>query len=136
VLFSIGTLLAVIMGIAAVFTATNTMLAALAARVHEIGVLLSVGFKPFSIFLSFLFEAVLICLAGGVIGCLLALPMNGIETGTMNFATFTELAFAFRVTPFVLIVAVSFAVALGLIGGAWPAWRAARLAPTIALRRR
>jgi putative ABC transport system permease protein len=71
-----------------------------------------------------------------VLGCLLALPLNGIRTGTTNFQTFTEVAFAFRVTPPVLVVAVLFSLLLGLLGGAWPAWRAARMTPTEALRRR
>ncbi|MBL8841295.1 MAG: ABC transporter permease [Planctomycetes bacterium] len=128
--------LSVIMGLAATFTATNTMLSAVASRTHEIGILLSLGFRPFPIFLSFLFEALVLGLLGGAVGCLLALPINGIETGTTNFATFTEVAFAFRVTPPVLAGAITFALVLGLLGGAVPAWRAARLAPTEALRRR
>ena len=65
----------------------------------------------------------------------MTLPINGIETGTTNFQTFTEVAFAFRVTPTVLVVSVLFALGLGLLGGAWPAWRAARMTPTEALRR-
>ena len=73
---------------------------------------------------------------GGAVGCLLALPLNGIETGTTNFQTFTEIAFAFRVTPTVLVTAVLFSVALGLFGGAVPAWRAARMTAIDALRRR
>ena len=136
VLIGLGGFLAVIMGVAAVFTATTTMLAALAARTHEIGILKSIGFRPVSIFLSFLFEALLLGLMGGVVGCLMTLPINGMETGTMNFSTFTEVAFAFRVTPQVLVTAVIFAVVLGLFGGAWPAWRAARRSPVDAWRRR
>jgi putative ABC transport system permease protein len=128
--------LGVIMGLAAVFTATNTMLSAIAARTHEIGILLAVGFRPFPIFLSFLFESLLLGLIGGLVGCLLALPFNGLKAGTMNFQTFTEMAFAFRVTPLVLGVAVGFSLFLGLLGGAWPAWRAARLKPTEAIRGR
>jgi putative ABC transport system permease protein len=136
ILLILGGALSVIMGVAAVFTATNTMLAAVAGRTREIGILLSIGFRPFPIFLSFVFESVLLGLLGGAIGCLLALPINGIETGTTNFQTFTEVAFAFRLTPDVLTSAITFALALGLLGGAIPAWRAARLAPTEALRRR
>lgn len=127
--------LSLVMGIAAIFTATNTMLSAIAARTQEIGILLSIGFRPFAIFLSFLMEAALLGLIGGAIGCLLALPINGIRTGTTNFQTFTEVAFAFRITPNVLMTAVGFAVLLGLIGGMWPAWRAARMQPTDAMRR-
>jgi putative ABC transport system permease protein len=126
--------LGLIMGLAAIFTATNTMLSALAARTHEIGILLALGFRPIPIFFSFLFEALVLGMMGGLAGCLLALPFNGVEAGTMNFQTFTEMAFAFRVTPLVLGIAIAFAIMLGLLGGAWPAWRAARVKPTTALR--
>ncbi|HVS08413.1 MAG TPA: ABC transporter permease [Planctomycetota bacterium] len=135
VLLRLGAALAVIMGIAAVFTATNTMLSALAARTHEIGILLATGFRPFPVFLSFLLESLLLGLIGGAVGCLMTLPINGVKTATMNAQTFTEIAFAFRVTPRVLVTSVLFALALGLLGGALPAWRAARLTPTEALRR-
>ncbi len=111
------------------------MLAALAARTREIGILLALGFRPFAIFASFMFEAVLLGLIGGVVGCLMALPINGVKTGTMNFQTFTEVAFAFRLTPQVLITAVVFSLILGLLGGAWPALRAAWMRPTHAMRR-
>jgi ABC-type antimicrobial peptide transport system permease subunit len=131
----LGSFLALIMGIGAVFTGTNSMLSALAARTHEIGILLSVGFRPWAIFASFLLESVLLGLLGGLVGCLLVLPLQGLRTGTMNMQTFTEVAFAFRVTPTVLVTAVLFALALGLLGGALPAWRASRLTPTEALRR-
>ena len=135
VLIFLSGFLGLIMGIAAVFTATNTMLSAIGARTHEIGILLASGFRPFPIFLSFLFEATLLGLLGGLAGALFVLPLNGIETGTTNFATFTEVAFAFRVTLPVLETAILFSLDLGVIGGAWPAWRAARLRPTEALRR-
>jgi putative ABC transport system permease protein len=135
ILKALGGFLGIVMGIAAVFTATNTMLAAVAARTHEVGILKAVGFRPFPIFLSFLLEALVLGLAGGAAGCLFTLPLEGMETGTMNPQTFTEVAFAFRVTPEVLATAVIFALILGLLGGAWPAWRAARLSPTEALRR-
>jgi len=135
ILVFLGAFLGVIMGIAAVFTATNTMLSALAARSHEIGILLATGFRPVPIFLSFMLEALLLGLLGGGVGILMTLPINGIETGAMNFNTFTEVAFAFRITPQVLVRAILFALTLGLLGGALPAWRAARLSPTEALRR-
>lgn len=135
ILVFLGAFLGVIMGIAAVFTATNTMLSALAARSHEIGILLATGFRPVPIFLSFMLEALLLGLLGGGVGILMTLPINGIETGAMNFNTFTEVAFAFRITPQVLGRAILFALTLGLLGGALPAWRAARLSPTEALRR-
>ena len=132
----LAVLLGLIMGIAAVFTATNTMLSALAARTREVGTLLSIGYRPMAVFVSFLIESLILGLLGGVLGCLLVLPIHGIQTGTMNFDTFTEVAFAFRITPQVLTTAVVFSLLLGLIGGAWPAWRASRLLPTEALRRR
>ncbi|MBI5362456.1 MAG: ABC transporter permease [Planctomycetes bacterium] len=131
----IGGGLGFIMGLAAIFTAMNTMLASVAARTREIGILLSIGYRPFPIFLSFLFEALVLGLIGGLVGCVLTLPFNGVSAGAMNFQTFTEMAFAFRVGPMVLLVAIGFSIALGLIGGALPAWRAARLRPTAALRR-
>jgi putative ABC transport system permease protein len=135
VLKGLGFFLALVMGVAAVFTATNTMLAALATRTPEIGILLSLGFRPYAIFLSFLFEALVLGLIGGALGCLMALPLNGVDTGAMNFQTFTEVAFAFRITPPVLVTAVSFSLLLGLLGGTWPALRAASMRPTKAMRR-
>ncbi len=136
VLMMLGTFLGVVMGLAAIFTGTNTMLSALSARTHEIGILLAIGFRPLAIFVAFLLEAVFLGLLGGLLGCALTLPLNGIQTGTTNWQTFTEIAFAFRVTPYVLLTSVCFAVVLGLVGGLWPAWRAAHLEPTEALRTR
>jgi putative ABC transport system permease protein len=124
-----------VMGAAAVLGAVNTMLAAVGARTREVGILVSLGYRGFAVFVSFLVEAALVGLAGAAIGCLLVLPLHGIETGTTNFATFTEVAFAFRVTPDLLVLATSVAVTLGILGGAVPAWRASRLVPTAALRR-
>lgn len=134
-LIGLGAFLAVIMGSAAVFTGTNTMLATLSARTHEIGIMIALGFRPFSIFLSFLFESIVLGTMGGILGAALVLPLNGLKTGTTNFQTFTEVAFAFRVSPTVLLTAILFAMALGLVGGTWPAWRAARLGAIEALRR-
>lgn len=131
----LGTFLGLIMGIGAVFTGTNAMLSALDARTHEIGILLSVGFRPWAVFVAFLLEAALVGLLGGVFGCLLVLPLNGVQAGTTNFETFSEVVFAFRTTPTVLVVAVLFSMGLGLLGGAIPALKAARLPPTTAMRR-
>lgn len=130
----LGGFLAIIMGVGAVFTGTNSMLAAIGARTHEIGILKAVGYKPFAIFLSFLLEAIVLGVLGGLAGCLLVLPFQGAETGTMN-QTFSEVTFAFRTTPPVLVQSVVFAGLLGLVGGLFPAWRAARMTPTQALRR-
>ena len=131
----IGSFLALIMGAAAIFTGTNSMLAAVSARTREIGILLSIGFRPWALFLSFLLESVLIGLLGGILGCILVLPLNGVQTGTMNMQTFSEIAFGFQITPTVLVTSVTFAMMLGLLGGAIPAWRAARMKPTDAVRR-
>lgn len=131
----LGGFLSVVMGLAAVFTGTNSMLSALAARTHEIGILMATGFRPMAVFLSFLLEAALLGLFGGALGVLLVLPLNGMQTGTTNLATFTEVSFAFRTTPLAMGIAVVFAIGLGVAGGAWPAWRAARMTPTQALRR-
>lgn len=130
----LGGFLAFIMGIAAVFTGTNSMLAAIGARTHEIGILKAIGYRPTAIFLSFLGEAILLGVLGGITGCLLVLPFQGAETGTMN-QTFSEVTFAFRTTPVVMGTSVAFAAVLGLIGGMFPALRAARMTPTQALRR-
>jgi putative ABC transport system permease protein len=128
----LGTFLAVVMGTAAVFTAANTMLAAVASRTHEIGILRATGFRPFPIFVAFLLEALFLGLLGGAVGCAIVVPLHGLETGAMNFNTFTEVAFAFRVTPEVLLNAVTFSLLLGLLGGAVPAWKASHLTPVTA----
>ena len=122
------------MGIGAVFTGTNSMMATIGARTHEIGILKAVGYKPVAIFFSFVGESLLLGLLGGVVGCLMVLPFQGAETGTMN-STFSEVTFAFRTTPFAMTVSILFAAGLGIVGGVLPAWRAARMTPTQALRR-
>ncbi len=134
-LVGLAIFLGLIMGVAAVFTATGTMLSAIASRTGEIGILLANGFQPGRLFCSFLFESLVIGLVGGALGCLLILPINGIQTGTTNWATFTEVAFSFRVTPGVLTTAVVFSILLGLLGGAYPAWKASQMRPAEAMRR-
>lgn len=134
VLSFIAIFVAGIMAIGAVFGAINTMYAAVASRGPEIGVLLTLGFRPMSVMGSFLLEAVLLATLGGVIGCLLALPINGLVTSTTNWATFSEVAFAFRVTPGLLLNGMIFAVVMGVLGGLLPARRAARQQVAVALR--
>jgi putative ABC transport system permease protein len=131
----LGMFLAIVMGTAAVFTAANTMLAAVASRTHEIGILRATGFRPFPVFLAFLLESLALGLLGGAVGCAIVVPLHGLETGATNFNTFTEVSFAFRVTGEVLANAVVFSLLLGLVGGAVPAWRASHLTPVAALRR-
>jgi ABC-type lipoprotein release transport system permease subunit len=123
-----------IMALGAVFGAINTMYAAVASRSPEIAVLLTLGFKPRSVLASFLAESALIALVGGVIGALIALPVNGMVTSTTNWASFSEIAFSFRITPALLLSGIAFAVAMGLVGGFFPARRAAKQPVVQALR--
>ena len=123
-----------IMALGAIFGAINTMYAAVAARSPEIAVLLTLGFHPRSVLASFLAESALIALAGGVVGALLALPINGIVTSTTNWASFSEIAFSFRVTPGLLLSGMVFALVMGLVGGFFPARRAAKQPVVQALR--
>jgi len=122
-----------VMGIGAVFGAMNTMYAVVAQRTREIATLRALGFSRASILVSFVVESLLIALAAGVLGCLLALPANGLTAATGN-VTFSELAFAFRVTPPALAAGMAFALLMGLLGGVLPAYRAARMPITQALR--
>jgi len=131
---TLGLILTIVMGVAAILGAMNTMLASVGARTHEIGVLLAIGYSRTSIFLSFLLEAALIGLIGGVLGLLIALPFNGLETGLANWNTFTDVSFAFRVTPTLALQSFLLAFTLGLIGGTLPALRASRLKPVEAFR--
>ena len=130
----LGIFVAIIMGIGACFGGMNTMYAAVAYRTREIGTLRALGFSKLSIMTSFVIESMILALIGGVVGCLLALPVNGIATGTMNFRTFSELAFSFRITPELLVSAVIFSLVLGFIGGLLPSRLAARMPITKALR--
>jgi len=123
-----------IMAVGAVFGAINTMYAAISSRAPEIGVLLTLGFRPWTVLVSFLAESAFIAVIGGILGCLFALPLNGIVTGTTNWSSFSEIAFSFRVTPLLLFAGITFAVVMGVIGGFFPALRAARLQVVQALR--
>ncbi|HEY7727497.1 MAG TPA: ABC transporter permease, partial [Candidatus Eisenbacteria bacterium] len=128
----LGLFISVIMSLGAVFGALNTMYAAVGARTKEIGTLLALGFSRGAILLSFLAESVLLALLGGVIGCVLALPVNGITAGTSQ--NFSELAFRFTVTPATLAGGLVFAALMGLVGGFFPARKAATRAIVEALR--
>jgi len=134
ILRQLATFVAIIMGVGAVFGAMNTMYAIVAARTREIGTLRALGFSRRAILFSFVLESVTLALAGGAIGCLLAFPMNGYSTGTGQTQSFSEIAFAFRITPEIVTTALIFAVGMGVIGGLLPAFRAARLPITSALR--
>jgi putative ABC transport system permease protein len=134
ILTSLAVMITSIMAVGAVFGAVNTMYAAVSSRTPEIAVLLTLGFAPRSVLASFLAESAVIALLGGVAGGLLALPINGIVTSTTNWNSFSEVAFAFRVTPGLLVGGLIFSVVMGLVGGFFPAWRAARLQVVQALR--
>jgi putative ABC transport system permease protein len=122
----VGTLIAVIMGLGAVFGALNTMYSAVSERSREIAVLRAIGFGGGSIVMSFFVEALIIAFVGGIVGCLAVLPVNGLTTGTINWQTFSHLAFAFRITPQLLGLGMLFALLMGAVGGLPPAIRAAR----------
>jgi len=123
---ALGIFITVIMAVGALFGAANTMFAAVAGRTREIATLLVLGFSPFAVMLSFMVESVIVALVGGVLGCVIALPINGITTSTTNFQSFSEVAFQFRVTPPLLLAALIFSAVLGMMGGFFPAVHAAR----------
>lgn len=133
-ILGLGSMVALVMGVGAVFAALNTMYSAVAERTREVATIRAVGFGGGSVVLSFVLEALFVSLAGGLLGCLAVLPLNGLTTSTMNFQTFSHLAFAFRVTPLLLGFGLVFALLMGLAGGVPPAIRAARLPVTAALR--
>ena len=130
----LGSIIAVVMGIGAVFGALNTMYSAVSERTREIATLRALGFGSGSVVVSFVVEALCIALVGGLLGCVVVLPLNGLTTGTINWQTFSHLAFAFRVTPGLLATGVVFALLMGLVGGVPPAVRAARAQIASALR--
>ncbi len=120
--------------VGAMFAAANTMYAAVSSRGREIGTLRAIGFPRRAILTSFLLESLVLCLLGGLLGCLATLPLNGLSGGTS--ISFSEITFSFRFGPNVLLQGMSLAIAMGLIGGLFPAIRAIRLQITDALRQR
>jgi putative ABC transport system permease protein len=131
---SLGIFVSIIMGVGSSFAAMNTMYAAVARRSQEIGTLRVLGFSRGSILLSFIVESILLAALGGLLGCLLVLPLNGLTTGIGNFITFSEIDFNFRVTPLIMAVGVAFAMLLGTLGGLFPAASASRKEILVALR--
>ena len=122
----IGFLVAIIMAVGSSFAAMNTMYAAVAYRAREIATLRVIGFSRPSILTSFVLEALLLSLLGAVVGIVLMLPFNGMSTGIGNNVTFSETVFSLQMTWTVVVTAVFFALVMGLIGGFFPAWSAAR----------
>jgi putative ABC transport system permease protein len=130
----LGFLVAAVMAVGAVFGALNTMYSAVAARSREIATMRALGFGSGSVVLSFVLESLLIAAVGGALGCVAVLPLNGFTTGTINWQTFSHLAFAFRVTPDLMLAGLAFALLMGFAGGVFPALRAARMSVARALR--
>jgi putative ABC transport system permease protein len=128
----LGVFVSIVMAVGSAFAAMNTMYAAVARRSREIGTLRVLGFSRGSILFSFFVESVMLAILGGVLGCLLVFPLNGVTTGIG--ANFSELAFAFRVTPQIMLAGVAFAAALGACGGLFPAVNASRREILAALR--
>src|SRR5579871_1623251 len=122
----IGFVVATIMAIGSIFAAMNTMYAAVAYRGREIATLRVIGFSRPAILTSFVLESLMLALLGALVGILLMLPFNGMQTGTSNQVTFSEVVFALRITPAVATAAIVFALVMGFFGGLAPAWHASR----------
>ena len=122
----IGWVVGVIMAIGSIFAAMNTMYAAVSYRGREIATLRVIGFSRPAILTSFVLESLLIAFLGALVGILLMMPFNGMQTGTSNAVTFSEVVFALRITPTVATRAIIFALIMGFVGGLAPAWHAAR----------
>ena len=135
IITGIGAVIAFLMGIGAVFGAINTMYTAVAARTREIATLRALGFSSGPVVISVMAESVALAVVGGLLGGLLAYAgFNGYQTATINWQTFSQVAFAFRVTPALLVQGIAWAVVMGFFGGLFPAVRAARLPVATALR--
>ena len=130
----IGIVVAIIMAIGSSFAAMNTMYAAVSYRGREIATLRVLGFSRPAILTSFVLESLMLALLGALVGIVLMLPFNGMQTGTSNAVTFSEVVFALRITWEVAAAAVAFALVMGLLGGLAPAWHAARQNILTALR--
>lgn len=123
---TLGIFVAIIMAVGSSFAAMNTMYAAVARRAKEVGVLRLLGFSRGSIMVSFLLESLLLSLLGGVLGCLLILPLNGLESRIGNMVTFSHTTFAFEISPSILAIGLLFSAVMGVVGGLLPARMAAR----------
>jgi len=131
----LGTLIAVIMGLGAVFGALNTMYTAVSSRTREIATLRALGFRSGPVIISVVSESLLLALAGGLIGAGLAwLAFDGFRAATLNWSSFSAITFAFDVNASLLIQGIIFAMVIGLVGGLFPAIRAARQPVAAALR--
>jgi putative ABC transport system permease protein len=132
---SFGSILAVVLGIGAVFGAANTMYAAVASRTREIATMRVLGFSRLAIWISFVLESEALGIAGGSLGALAGYVLfNNMSTGTVNWISFSELAFQFRVTPDLMATGILLATVMGVVGGFFPAFRASRMTIARALR--
>lgn len=134
VLRALARLVAIVMGVGAVFGAMNTMYAIVAARTREVGTLRALGFSRRAILLAFVAESALLAVIGGAMGCLLAFTVHGYTTGASNLQTFREVAYAFRITPAIVASGMAFALVMGVLGGLLPSLRAARMPIAAAVR--
>jgi putative ABC transport system permease protein len=135
IITGLGTTIAVLMGVGAVFGALNTMYTAVSARKREIATLRALGFQGGPVVVSVLAESLALALIGGAAGAAVAyLAFNGYQAATMNWSSFSQVAFSFAVTPRLLVQGIVYALLMGLVGGLFPALRAARLPVATALR--
>lgn len=123
----LASFIAMFLIVGAMFAAANTMYAAVAGRSRDIGTLRAIGFSRRSVLVAFMLESVILCLLGGLLGCGAVIPFDGYSTGMANFQTFSEISFAFRFGPAVLLQGLLMALLMGLVGGLMPAIRALRL---------
>jgi len=130
----LGQIITLILTVGAVFAAMNTMYATVAGRTPEIGTLRALGFRRREILASFQWEAILLTALGGLLGAGLSLLFNGIRTGTVNMNTWSDVSYAFAVTPDLMAQGVGFSILMGVAGGFLPAWRASRIPVTEAMR--
>ncbi len=131
---ALGTVVSIFFAVGAMIGATITMYAAVSNREREIGTLRALGFSRTSILLSFLLEAVLLAAMGGAVGAAASLAMGFVHFSMINFASWSEIVFSFDPTPSIILTAVIFACGMGLLGGLFPAVRAARTSPLRAIR--
>jgi putative ABC transport system permease protein len=130
----LGIFVCIIMAVGSCFAAMNTMYAAVARRAKEVGTLRILGFTRGSILFSFFLESILLSVLGGLLACLIVLPLNNVTTGMGNFVTFSETSFNFRIGPDVMAIGIIFSLILGALGGFLPARQAARKEILSALR--
>lgn len=135
IITGLGYLIASLMAVGAVFGAVNTMYSAVATRTREIATLRALGFRGGPVVVSVLAESLLLALAGGLLGAAISyFGFNGYQTATMNWSSFSQVAFSFAVTPRLLVQGLVYSLLMGLIGGLFPAIRAARMPVATALR--